>query len=374
MFVCLIRVNAVEVSDEADLNTALTGTDARINLSGNITLTAPLEILRDVTIDLNGYKITPDASLSGFVSPSDYMFGVHRNAHLTIMSSREGGKISNNGANLAVVKLTVAGETDATYAAKFTLNSGSLEDKYIQIDREGLSPITGHGSRHNTEITINGGEVISQTNTAIFNPQNGKLTINGGLISGTTGIEMRAGKLVVTAGNIFGTANSTSTRPNGSGQTTTGVGIAIVQHTTKLELSANVTGGLIKGHTAFYHNNTQNNDETAVNKVTLDITGGTFETINGGTNAIHSDTKQNFIKGGEFNGAVEDSFIDSSVEIKEVNGVTFVGTSIPVNNTNNTTTTVKNPNTVDNIGTFALVGLVSLLVGGFAINKLRKNA
>ena len=93
-----------------------------------------------------------------------------------------------------------------------------------------------------------------------------------------TGIEVRAGNLNVYGGTIEG-AGAFSCTPNGSGTTSTGCGIAVVQHTTKLPINVNITGGTITGSAyGLYENNIQGNDP--YNNVSISYSGAT---ITGGT-------------------------------------------------------------------------------------------
>lgn len=313
------NVFAAEVTTETELKDAFAGTDTTITLKGDVTLTAPIEVEREVTLDLNGHKVTAATSFAG----GDYMFGVHRKAHLTIKDSGTNGVVSNSGLELVVVKLTVAGENDATYVAKFTLNGGTLEDLFEGED--GYSPISGNGDRHNTEVTINGGKVISKKITAIYQAQEGKTTINGGYIEGVTGIEVRAGSLEVNGGTIVGTGKTLTIKANGNGATTEGAGIAVAQHTTEKEVKVVVNGGTVKGYAALSESNPQNN--TAIDKVSIEINDGTFEATNNGTKAVVSKDVENFVKGGTFNTAVEEDYVAEGLDVVEdEDGNVFVGT------------------------------------------------
>ena len=115
----------------------------------------------------------------------------------------------------------------------------------------------GNGTKHNTVININGGELTGTDGYAIYHPQSGELNITGGrLTGGRSRIEIRAGKLNL-SGDAVITAKGipTTTTPNGSGTTTVGAGIAVTQHTTKLPLKVNISGGTISGYTALYQSN-----------------------------------------------------------------------------------------------------------------------
>lgn len=130
--------------------------------------------------------------------------------------------------------------------------------------------IQGNGNSHGTSITINGGK-ISGVLTAVYHPQYGEMTVNGGEIEGATAIEMRAGKLVVNRGTMIGNGDPFESDPNGNGATTLGAAVAAVQHTTKLDLSVEINGGTLQGARAFYQANLQNNGKEALEKISITL-------------------------------------------------------------------------------------------------------
>lgn len=130
--------------------------------------------------------------------------------------------------------------------------------------------IQGNGNSHGTSITINGGKISGEL-TAIYHPQYGEMTVNGGEIEGATAIEMRAGKLVVNSGTMIGNGDPFESNPNGNGATTLGAAVAAVQHTTKLDLSVEINGGTLKGARAFYQANLQNNGKEALEKISITL-------------------------------------------------------------------------------------------------------
>ena len=80
--------------------------------------------------------------------------------------------------------ITVIGE-----GAALIVNGGKINAQY--------SAVSGNGTMGGTEITINGGELCSTGSAGIYHPQNGKLTLNGGVITGLTGVQMCAGTLEI---------------------------------------------------------------------------------------------------------------------------------------------------------------------------------
>lgn len=356
LFAITVKVSAAEVNvaDEATLETCVATAENVCKLSADVELTHSLEVGEKVTIDLNGFDIVAKDGMT-----DDSLIIVLHGGTLTIKGEGSVTATNTNASARIAVKMTKAGNTEAfinANPATLVLEGGTLEGSSFAISGN------GNPDRVNTNVTINGGLVKGGT-TGIYHPQTGKLTVAGGEVIGKTGIEMRAGELAVKGGTITGTAVPTVTNENGNGTTTTGAGIAIVQHTTEKALSTVVEGGTVKGYTALYHNNTENNSDAAAAKVTLAVTGGKFEATNEGKNAIYSDAKENFIEGGEFIGEVDEKFVSEDLETKVIDGVTYIGESIP-----------ENPNTGDNVVAYILIGLMSLIAFGYVSNKLRKNA
>lgn len=167
--------------------------------------------------------------------------------------------------------------------------------------------LSGNGSKHGTTFIIEGGNLYSKESTAIYHPQMGTMTISGDntvIKGGNTGIEVRAGNVTIKDGVVEGLATPTEVDGNGNGTTSAGAGIAIAQHTTKLPINVTITGGEIKGYSAFYESNPQNNPENDLNKINISIVDGTFTATNGGTAPIYSEDKQNFITGGTYSNAL----------------------------------------------------------------------
>ena len=159
------------------------------------------------------------------------------------------------------------------------------------------------------EVNINETAVLNGTGHGIYGAGYAIYNTCGTVTGGHTGIELRAGKLNVTGGTITGNGIPTSVEANGNGATTIGAGIAVAQHGTKLPTELTVTDGVINGYTALHQSNPQKNDAEAIAKVKLSISGGTFNTINGGSNAVYSENCTGFITGGVFSTAVDAAYM-----------------------------------------------------------------
>ena len=125
---------------------------------------------------------------------------------------------------------------------------------------------------------------------------------DGAQITADTAVEVRAGRLTVNGGTITGTGTPTTVNSNGNGTSTTGVGIAVAQHQTALPITVIVNGGTISGFTGFYVTNPENRGNA--DKVQATLNGGYFAAINGGSNAAAKDNNaeqmQLTITGGYF--------------------------------------------------------------------------
>lgn len=222
---------------------------------------------------------------------------------------------SSTYATWGCVGVSIYGTTDAI--SKLTINGA-------KVDTMGFA-VSGNGTAHNTEITITGSSELISDSQAIYHPQAGTLNVQSGTITGTTGIEMRAGTLNVTGGTITGTGTPTSVTPNGNGSTSDGAGIAVAQHTTKLPIIVNISGGNIFGYSALYESNPQKNDASSIEKIQISITGGGFQAINGGTSAIYSEDKTGFIRGGTYSSDVSAYVVEGNKAIKNQNDSFTIG-------------------------------------------------
>ena len=363
LFGFTLNVHAEEktVSDENSLRSCVQGNNTCV-LQNDITLSDKKSVTiaanANVIINLNGKTITENnlGITAGLIE-------LGSGSTLTINDTTGNGGIK---ATTSYAAITVG--ADST----LTVNNGNYTGYWYAI--------SGNGTRHNTNITINNGTfkvIASSEAPGIYHPQNGTLTINGGYIEGTEGIEIRAGKLVVNGGTIVGTGSPTTVTPNGSGTTTEGAGIAIAQHTTKLPINVEINGGTVKGYTALYESNPQKNDASAIAQVKIAVNDGNFEAINGGTQAVYSEDVKGFINGGTFNTDVTD-YVADGVETSENNGVFTVRKDIPEVNVpaeenvsdKSETVNIENPKTADNLPLYLMGILASALVSGLCIRKL----
>ena len=267
-----------------------------------------------VTVDLNGKTVSGGADFyggdltiqNGTVEGTVWVNASTTDAqynHLTVAADATIGK-----GDYAVVLYQVAADEK---------NFGSTIDVYGKLN--GILWVQGN-IKTNLKSAANpcvinvhdGAEIEDKTNSEnVGIALNGAAILNVGkaTIAGATGIEIRAGQLTLNGATVTGKNNSMVVKPNSSGTTTDGAGIAVAQHTTKLPIEVTINSGTISGYTAFYESNPQNNSTEDLAKVKLNITGGNFKTINGGTVAVYSADKTGFISGGLFSSEPAEKYI-----------------------------------------------------------------
>ena len=290
-----------------------------VKLLANVDLTDGVEVDKKLTLDLNGYTISGSTNEWTRDPLVDYLVAVKRGGDLTIedSSAAKTGAITTETI-MCGVKMTVSGETDSTTPAKLTVNGGTIQGYQYGI--------SGQGTRHNTEITINGGTIRSFApakdnaqnidSIAIYQPQDGTLTINGGTIqSPNTAIEIRSGRLTVTGGTITGGSGEPASTSNGSGGTTTNTGIAIAQHTTGKPIVVTITGGEITGGAAVYESDPNSIYESnpSAEKPSISVSDGTF------TGQISAANVEKFIAGGTFTDDSASNFLDDGCALDNGN-------------------------------------------------------
>lgn len=275
--------------------------DAKVNvtLNRNLEITEPVVVEQSVTLDLNGYSITPkgQTGLTNVLNTKDAVVLVRRGADLTINdnSTNKTGSIDAKGAAgvMCGVKLTDSNDensSNANVSAKLTVNGGIIKGYNYGI--------TGNGTRHGTEITINGGTIEAtstketEEGTGIYHPQDGTLTVTGGIITGFgSGIEIRSGKLTVEGGTISSTADKFVAKKNNNGTTIIGAAVAVSQHVTNKDLNVTISNGTLNGFYALYE---EDLEDEKVSNIAMTVTGGT---LNG---KVSSENCTGFIKGGTF--------------------------------------------------------------------------
>lgn len=199
-------------------------------LQGNVTLNTRLDILKDFTLDLNGYAITVNVN-----EPFSSAVQIGAGKTFTINDSGKGSRLTGGAGALAASgsggSLTVTCGTGAginTTNAALVVNGGTL-------DITGGDWSAGIGGRQgdNGTVIINGGTVIAKgdmQSAAIGGGSGGgggSITINGGFVTATGGNSSvndigygtggAAGSVTITGGSVNAARKTIGPAPtNGS--------------------------------------------------------------------------------------------------------------------------------------------------------------
>ena len=249
-----------------------------------------------------------------------------------------GGPVASIGVDLTVTNSTISsadGPGITFYGSMITeqaLAAGAEKDyKTLTISGGDITGYTfalsgnGDGSYEGTNITVKDGAKLTATiGAGIYQPQVGILNIEGKgtSVTGSSGIEIRAGKLNVKDAAITATAEKFSVIANGGGTTTDGAAIVVAQHSKRAEkwlpISVNLESGTYKGLKAVYQADVLQNGDEAVKEIEMALIGGEY---NG---AIESQNVTGFIAGGTFSQAVDESYMATGFALEEYNGTYIV--------------------------------------------------
>ena len=298
-----------KVINEETLKAALStsSTDnTPIVIDGDIELTEPLNISTTTTIDLNGNSLnvgentinveaggalklinTSNAYTRSTVEVTNSITGsgdIIKAAENSIITIGEGVNLTTTGANMCCVFVPAGAEN-------VTINTqGNL-----LATQAGGATIYVNGTVESGTINVMGGSVKQEQDVAIYIAGKADLNISGGEIEGTTGVEIRAGKLNVTGGTITATAEEFVATPNGNGSTSIGAAIAVTQHSTNHELTATISGGTFTGVRALYEEDTCDDN---ISGISMSVNGGIF---NG---EVYSENVTSFITRGTFHKSI----------------------------------------------------------------------
>ena len=220
---------------------------------------------KSITLDLSGYNVTTSSNIALAGGSLNIVNSGTADADHGVISTTNDGlaPIEIRGTGDLAQKRTLTVGTGVTLSgAEYGLNIfGSNDEQKNVIDVNvngtvnGTLFVLGNLKNAENEININvAGTVYVPDNgddkANVGVALNGIATVNvneGAQVSGETGIEVRAGNLVVNGGNITATASTYSEKKNGSGSCTKGAAVAVAQHTTKLPITATLNGGTLTG-------------------------------------------------------------------------------------------------------------------------------
>mgnify|MGYP000336807046 FL=1 len=283
--------DAVAAAEAGDTVTLLADTTERLSISQG----------KAFTLDLGGNTLT---HAGGYVLDIDGDLTI-KNGTVKMTGAKDTAAIwLNKTAKLTVESdaiVSVSNDAEENcYCIAFYKDCTAAE-LTVKGTLEGGSGITVNGLITDTAVQnklLVDGATINAVNHGIYQAGNATTSVNNSTITGSTGIEVRAGNIETNNSSITGNGEfSCVNNPNGT--TTTGVGIAIAQHTPTLPIDVKISGGTISGTYSVYEANPQKNSTDAISKVEISISGGSFE------GNVYSEDITDFITGGNFSSSLK---------------------------------------------------------------------
>ncbi len=289
---------------------ANTDDKALITLLQDVVVTETVKPEKNMTIDLNGKTIKGDdarvfqvlAGTLNLTGKGTVTTIIPENGNLLNTSSviRVGDNVTEGKATNNVAAGIIIGK-DVTIEAPDTYGVGLFGDKTVEsaeingtIHSVSKAALGGNGSTTHGETTM----VINDTARltadkagAIYHPQAGTLTINGGEIIGTGGIEFKGGnaEIAINGNSLIKATGTVSHEENNNGTSTDGYAIAVVDNQNYAGgTTVNIAGGRIVGPMTVVKDN-----GGADKKGSITVNGGYFtenpsKYVAGGKAAVES--------------------------------------------------------------------------------------
>lgn len=370
---CVAEINGKYYKSLSDAITSAKNGDT-VTLLKNVDLgNGYININKKLALDLNGYTIS---------GTNTWVIGVYND--VTIKDSSNGrGKIVNSATsgstiiavlaqekspNDQICKLTIEGgvitatgiensygvfsnNSKTTYGPTIIVNGGEITGNFAGLTVTHDTDLTisggeitgdyyavsGNGTADDTNITINGGKLISKKGNAVYHPQVGNMTIGGNAeLTGPNGIQYCGAGTLTIQDNAVITATGPHTefpsKPSdqGDGSTDDGAALSIVSRGSGYQdggqkMTVNITGGTLTSvnNAAISVYRLQNksgwvtNDQTDLSSylAALNVSGGKLSgDEHKGVFEIDGAAKETVIvSGGHFSEPVEVEYLNDSL-------------------------------------------------------------
>ena len=246
----------------------------------------------DMTLDLGSFTLT---NIGGIV--------FHLYADLTLQN----GKVAMTEADNTVAIWTDNSVAGASWAVGMW---SDCDGAVLTVDGilGGEAGFTVNGSIKQADLENENGNRVYINDSALIDTKYYGLYLAGfadtvigeATIAGETGIEIRAGNLTIDGAYVRATGDFDAAA-NPGGTTTTGVALAVSQHTTNQTIHVIVKDGLFEGDRSFYEVDLQ--DGLNIEDVTLEVLGGTF------AGEFTSTNHTAFVAAGAFEQAIDSKYV-----------------------------------------------------------------
>ena len=182
---------------------------------------------KSITIDMNGHTITSPVYELFRVEGNNINLTFTGNGEVAIAADDDGNVVAMRGEN---------GHLEVGPGVTLTEGTVFVRGKNNVIDINGTINVTGNqaaiqtnGNDTNTGniINVNDPAVITSADLAIYAAGDANYNINGGTITGASGVYIKSGKLTVTDGTIQANGAKSNYVANNNGANATGDGIVV---------------------------------------------------------------------------------------------------------------------------------------------------
>ena len=264
---------------------------ATVTLLDNVDLDKTVEVSKNLKIDLASYDIKGNDVRAFLVKGGKLEFA---GEGVVTSVKPEGGNLADTSSVIRVGdnsgdagrEASLVIDKDVVIEAPDTYGVGAFGDKTVEsVEVYGkihatskASALGGNGSAQygGTTFTLHeGSEVTATGSVAIYHPQAGTLTVEGALIRGLGGIELKGGEVDVKIGGNtkVEATGEISHEENNNGTSSSGYAVAVVDNKNYAGAAkVKIAAGEFVGDIAILTDNEVAEDK----KGSIEITGGTF--------------------------------------------------------------------------------------------------
>ena len=267
MFISIIIPNlskaSTPITDEESLNNAISSADVgtTVTLQSNITVTKPIVIAKELTIDGNGYTVTGSSTWTSTSGNQTMFTAQFSGAKLTLknINLQNGPKYGVQSYDGATVILNNVSITGFKYGAVLA-NGGNIEVQKLHLayngtnENNGIEIDKGASATNNPTLTLNGTLTTDTNQNVVRIAENGHLTefTVTNTPNTTNKIFVAGNKVVLTDSheNVISESNIPD-KATGNSDAKSAIITLIVQDKTNkivVNLGENITADLLRSH------------------------------------------------------------------------------------------------------------------------------
>ena len=250
----------IRITDGKKITLALDGHDVVIKTTGKFFL------VRNGELTVTGTGMIKEET--PYFAPIIIKGGAEKSENYSVVNVEEGVILEG----WAGVMIDQTSNTTNNYGMVLNVNGATLKGVKDTDNAEGLG-VYVNGVVADAKVTLNNA-TLTADGYGMYLAGNADTTITGGTVSGTTtGIEIRAGKLMLDNCDVTGGSGEVTKNANGNGSTVNNAALAISQHTTKKDIDVTINGGTYTGTAAVYQTDVQG---TGSENVKVNVNNGKF--------------------------------------------------------------------------------------------------